>query len=60
MGTKVSKNQGPTASKKVKAVAAFQLAGTNTKLKRVAQLAKATSEYISISFMVRKEGTFWL
>ncbi|XP_063951363.1 uncharacterized protein LOC129253865 [Lytechinus pictus] len=43
MGTKVSKNQGDTASKKVKAVAAFQLAGQNTKLKRAAQFAKAAA-----------------
>ena len=57
MGTKVSKNQGETATKKVKAVAAFQLAGkTNKMLKAVNKLNTSASKCIS----VLGRGTFLL
>lgn len=43
MGTKVSKSQGDTASKRVRAVAAFQLAGKNNKLMRAVDKNKANA-----------------
>ncbi|XP_071484949.1 uncharacterized protein [Diadema antillarum] len=53
MGTKVSKNQGGEASKKVKAVAAFQLAGKNAVKRAAIQAAKD-----SLAAKVLQKGDF--